>query len=150
MDRTLDQCKLRFALWSAQAVRALIKQLFAVDLPVRTVRKHLSRWGSAPQRPLKRAYEQRPEEVDQWLKEEYPAIAERAKQYAIHIKIDRPGFAVPGQATGILATGASGYGHSTGGCKASLRQSNESLSPPPLPRQLAFGGATQTVPMILL
>ena len=85
LDRSPDQCRLRFALWSAQAVRALIKQLFATDLPVRTVRKYLSRWGFTPHRPLKRAYEQRPEAVEKWLEEEYPAIAERAKQEGAEI-----------------------------------------------------------------
>jgi hypothetical protein len=31
------------------------------------------------QRPLKRAYEQKPERVQQWMTEASPAIAERAK-----------------------------------------------------------------------
>jgi transposase len=79
VDRTPDQLKLKFALWSAQAVRAAIKQMFLVDLPVRTVRKYLARWGFTPQRPVKRAYEQRPEAVEKWLKDEYPAIVARAK-----------------------------------------------------------------------
>jgi len=43
--------KLRFALWSAQAVRTLIKAHFGIDLPVRSVRNHLKRWGFTPQRP---------------------------------------------------------------------------------------------------
>ena len=79
VDRTPDQLKLRFALWSAQAVRALIHQNFGVDLPVRTVRKYLNRWGFTPQRALKRAYERDPKAVAQWLEQDYPAIAERAK-----------------------------------------------------------------------
>ena len=79
VDRTPDQMKLRFALWSAQAVKAVIKQMFLIDLPIRTVRLYLARWGFTPQRPLKRAYEQRPAAVEKWLKEEYPAIVARAK-----------------------------------------------------------------------
>ncbi|MFW9606095.1 MAG: IS630 family transposase [Pseudomonas sp.] len=79
VDRTPDQMKLKFALWNAQAVRALIKQLFLIELPVRTVRLYLGRWGFTPQRPLKRAYEQRPAAVEKWLQEEYPAIVARAK-----------------------------------------------------------------------
>ena len=31
-----------------------------------------------PQKPIKRAYEQRPEAVQQWLQQEYPAIEKRA------------------------------------------------------------------------
>lgn len=79
VDNTPDQLKLRFALWSAQAVRALIKASFGIDLPVRSVRNYLKRWGFTPQRPLKRAFEQKPEAVQKWLSEQYPAIAARAK-----------------------------------------------------------------------
>jgi len=79
IDHAPDQLKLKFALWNAQAVRALIKQTFLIDLPVRTVRKYLSRWGFTPQRPIKRAYEQRPQAVKLWLDEHYPGIQKRAK-----------------------------------------------------------------------
>ncbi len=47
-------------------------------MPVRTVGHYLKRWGFAPQKPLKKAYEQRPEAVKQWLDEEYPVIAKHA------------------------------------------------------------------------
>jgi transposase len=46
---------------------------------VRTVGKYLARWGFTPQKPIKRAYEQRPEAVKAWLDEHYPAIEEKAK-----------------------------------------------------------------------
>jgi transposase len=79
VDKTPDQLKLRFALWSAQAVRLLIRQNFGIDMPARTVRKYLKRWGFTPQRPMKRAYERDPKAVEQWLKTDFPAIAARAK-----------------------------------------------------------------------
>jgi transposase len=79
VDKTPDQMKLHFALWNAQAVRSYIKQCFLVDLPIRSVRRYLNRWGFTPQRPLKRAFEQRPEAVKKWLETDYPAIAARAK-----------------------------------------------------------------------
>lgn len=79
VDQTPDQLKLPFALWNARAVKALIKQCFLVEMPLRTVRLYLSRWGFTPQRPLKRAFEQKPELVQRWLETEYPAIASRAK-----------------------------------------------------------------------
>lgn len=79
VDKTPDQLKLRFALWNAQAVRTLIQTYFLIKLPVRTVRLYLTRWGFTPQRPLKRAFEQQPEAVQQWLQTDYPAIAARAK-----------------------------------------------------------------------
>lgn len=78
-DKTPDQYKLSFALWTRQAVRDFIKVRTGITMPIRTVGEYLKRWGFTPQKPLKRAYEQRPEAVQQWLNKEYPAIQERAK-----------------------------------------------------------------------
>lgn len=78
-DRTPDQLKLPYALWSRSAVGDLIHQQFGLKLPVRTVGHYLKRWGFTPQKPIRKAYEQRPAEVKKWLEEEYPAIAQRAK-----------------------------------------------------------------------
>jgi len=44
-----------------------------------SVRRYLNRWGFTPQRPLKRAFEQKPEAVRKWLETDYPMIAARAK-----------------------------------------------------------------------
>jgi len=79
VDKTPDQFKLIFALWTRQAVQELMKVRFGIDMPIRTVGEYLMRWGFTPQKPLKRAYEQRPAEVSKWLDEEYPQIAKRAK-----------------------------------------------------------------------
>lgn len=78
-DKTPDQLKLPFALWSRTAVQQLIHDRCGVKLAVRTVGNYLARWGFTPQKPMKKAYEQRPAAVRQWLDEEYPVIAERAK-----------------------------------------------------------------------
>lgn len=78
-DRTPDQLKMPFALWTRSAVSELIAQQFGVKLPVRTVGHYLERWGFTPQKPIRKAYEQRPAEVKRWLEEDYPAITERAK-----------------------------------------------------------------------
>lgn len=77
-DKSPDQFKMTFALWTRQAVRDLIRLRTGVDMPIRTVGEYLKRWGYTPQKPLKRAYEQRPAEVQKWLTETYPAISERA------------------------------------------------------------------------
>ena len=79
VDKTPDQLKLDFALWTREAVRLLIRQLFDVEMPIRTVGEYLQRWGFTPQKPIKRAYEQKPPAVQRWLVQEYPAIAARAK-----------------------------------------------------------------------
>jgi len=78
-DKTPDQYKLTFALWTRQAVRDLIKLRTGISMPIRTVGEYLKRWGFTPQKPLKRAYEQRPEAVKKWLNEDYPSIQARAK-----------------------------------------------------------------------
>ena len=62
-DKTPDQLKFPFALWTRQAVKELIKQLCCVDIPIRTVGEYLKRWGFTPQKPLRRAYEQNPKLV---------------------------------------------------------------------------------------
>lgn len=78
-DKTPDQLKLRFALWTRRAVQGLIHQQYGIRMPIRTVGEYLKRWGFTPQKPLRQAYEQRPVEVKKWLEEEYPEIAMRAK-----------------------------------------------------------------------
>ena len=75
-----DQLKLDYALWTRKAVMELIKKEYAIDMPIRTVGEYLKRWGMTPQKPQKRAYEQRSPEVKQWLEEDYPAIKKRAKK----------------------------------------------------------------------
>ena len=54
------QLQLEFALWNRRAVMRAIKQLFGIDMPIRTDGEYLRRWGFTPQRPVKRALEQDP------------------------------------------------------------------------------------------
>ena len=79
-DRCPEQLKLPFALWTRRAVRQLVKRLFSIDMPIRTVGEYLKRWGYTPQKPLRRAYEQNPKAVQKWLDEEYPGIEAKAKR----------------------------------------------------------------------
>lgn len=79
IDKRPEQLKMDFCLWSRAAVMQLIEQDYGITLPVRTVGKYLARWGFTPQKPIKKAYEQRPEAVKVWLNEQYPAIAAKAK-----------------------------------------------------------------------
>ena len=79
-DKCPDQMKLPFALWTRIAVKQLIKQLWSIDMPIRTVGEYLKRWGFTPQKPLRRAYKQNPKAVKTWLDKQYPAIAKRAKK----------------------------------------------------------------------
>lgn len=75
-----DELEIDSALWTRQAVQALIAQKCGVEMPIRTVGEYLKRWGFTPQKPLRRAYEQDEKLVETWLKSEYPAIQQHAKQ----------------------------------------------------------------------
>ena len=79
-DRCPDQLKLPFCLWTRHAVQLLIKQLYSIQMPIRTVGEYLKRWGFTPQKPITRAYEKNPKAVKQWLNETYPSIAQRARK----------------------------------------------------------------------
>ena len=85
IDKTPDQLKLPFALWTRRAVQDLVCRRWSIELPIRTVGDYLKRFGFTPQKPLKRAYEQNPKAVQRWLDEEYPAIAKRAKEEGAEI-----------------------------------------------------------------
>lgn len=60
-DKRPEQYKMEFALWNRAAVGQLIEQECGIKLPVRSVGNYLARWGFTPQKPIKKAYEQRPE-----------------------------------------------------------------------------------------
>lgn len=78
-EKRPEQLKMEFALWNRAAVMHLIEREYGITLSVRGVGNYLSRWGFTPQKPIKKAYEQRPEAVKAWLDTEYPAIETRAK-----------------------------------------------------------------------
>src|SRR5512133_3573124 len=77
---TPDAYGLPFALWSRAAVAALIEPRCGVCLAVRTMGTYLARWRFTAQKPLRRAYEQRPDDVRQWLETDYPALQTTARR----------------------------------------------------------------------
>src|SRR3954466_15267293 len=74
-----DHFGLSFALWTRQAVRALIARETGVWLTLSVVGRYLRSWGFTAQRPARRATERRDEAVRAWLERTYPAIARKAK-----------------------------------------------------------------------
>ena len=78
-DKRPEQLKMDFALWSRPAVRQHIELSLGIKLSIRAVGNYLARWGFTPQKPIKKAYEQRPEAVKAWLDEQYPAIEVKAQ-----------------------------------------------------------------------
>lgn len=85
VDKTPEQMKLPYALWSRAAVARLIYERLDIRLPVRTAGLYLKRWGFTAQKPIKKAYEQSPAAVKKWLEQEYPVIALNAKAEAAEI-----------------------------------------------------------------
>jgi transposase len=78
-DKCPDQLKLPFALWTREAVGALIARETGVRLSTATVGRYLRAWGFTAQRPTQRASERREPLIRAWLERDYPAIAARAK-----------------------------------------------------------------------
>jgi transposase len=79
-DKLPDQIKLPFGLWTREAVQCLILDKYGVELSRWQVGRYLRAWGYTPQKPISKAFEQKPERVKKWLKKEYPAIKKRAKK----------------------------------------------------------------------
>jgi transposase len=78
MKKTPDQLNFGFMLWTRDAVAELIESRFKVRLSKWTVGRLLSQWGMSPQKPVKKAYQQQPAVVKNWLDKEYPRIARKA------------------------------------------------------------------------
>jgi transposase len=62
-EKRPEQLKMVFALWSRAAVMQLVEHECGIKLSVRGIGNYLKRWGFTPQKPIKKAYEQRPEAV---------------------------------------------------------------------------------------
>lgn len=116
-DKTPDQLKLGFALWNRQAVSQVMEERLGIKVPIRTVGEYLKRWGFSPQKPIKKAYEQRPAEVRKWLDEEYPQIAARAKAEGAEIHW--------GDETGLRSDDVRGRGYAPKGHTPVVRVNNK-------------------------
>ena len=79
VDHHPEQLKLPFYLWTREAVAKLIDRKFGIRVSLSTAGRYLKRWGFTPQKPVRRAVEQNPQEVRNWLEKEYPAIRQQAK-----------------------------------------------------------------------
>ncbi len=119
-QHTPDELGLPFALWSRAAVRALAEQRCGVRLAVRTMGTYLARWGFTAQKPLRRAYEQRPVEVQRWLRQDYPTIVTRARR--------EKGTIYWGDETGLRSDDVRGRSYAPRGCTPEVRPSHRRAS----------------------
>jgi len=74
------QFRFEFALWTRPIIQTLLREEWKLKLSLSSIGRLLKQLGLTCQRPLLRASEQDPARVDYWLKREYPAIREWAKQ----------------------------------------------------------------------
>ena len=79
VDHDPAQFKLKGCMWTRDSVKELIQQRYGITMPNRTVGEYLCRWGFTVQRPAKREANQKAEQVEAWLNEEYPTIHRKAK-----------------------------------------------------------------------
>jgi len=107
IDKAPDQLKLPFALWTRQAAQQLIQQKYGVSPAIRTLGNYLKRWGFTPQKPVKRAYERCEKQVQRWLNEQYPQIAQEARQEGAEIHW--------GDETGLRSNDVNGRGYAPKG-----------------------------------
>lgn len=78
-EKSPEQLKLPFYLWTRDAVVELIERRYGVRVSRWTAGRYLKKWGFTPQKPVRRAFEQDEAAVRRWLNEEYPEIRRRAK-----------------------------------------------------------------------
>lgn len=79
------QFRFEFALWTREMIQVLLRERFQLKLSVASVGRLLRQLGLTCQRPLFRAMEQDPQGVRRWLKQEYPAIRQQARQAGAEI-----------------------------------------------------------------
>ncbi|NIM35273.1 MAG: hypothetical protein GTN67_07735 [Hydrotalea flava] len=79
-EKLPDQLKLPFGLWTREAVQQLLLDRYRIELSRWQVGRYLKDWGYTPQKPINKAFEQKPEKVKEWLGKEYPAIKKRTAQ----------------------------------------------------------------------
>lgn len=80
INKNPQQFKLPFALWNRKAIQAAIYQMWRIRIAIRTICDYMKRWGFTPQKPIKKAYEQSPKAVQEWLDHTYPEIKKLAKK----------------------------------------------------------------------
>jgi transposase len=80
IDKNPKQLQFKFALWTREAVKHLVKHKLNIDMPISTVGHYLKKWQFTSRKPIKRAYERKDEKTQKWLNEEYPQIKIQAKE----------------------------------------------------------------------
>lgn len=119
-DKHPEQLKLPFVLWTREAVQKLIKDKFNIEVSLTTVGRYLEKWGFTSQKPYKKAIEQNPAYVEEWLEKIYPEIVKKAKKEKASI--------FWGDETGLKSTHTSGKSFSPKGKTPEIKTSAKRFS----------------------
>jgi len=79
ISKTPNQLKLAGFLWTLEKISSHIWSVCRKKVSARCLSNYMKRWGLTCQRPTKRAFGQDIARIERFKKEEYPAIAARAK-----------------------------------------------------------------------
>ena len=74
-----DQMSFPFALWTAKLVGKALEQHWGIKLSRWSVSRVMHQLGLSPQKPLRRAYQQKPELVEEWKINYLPELKEKIK-----------------------------------------------------------------------
>ena len=80
VDKTPQQLKFEFALWTVNRLRQAFYDEFKVQLSATTVRRILKTLKLSPQRPKRRAVKYCPQQVKRWKTKTFPKIAKKARK----------------------------------------------------------------------
>lgn len=116
IERMPDQLALPFYLWTRESVAQLIEREYCIKVSKWTAGRYLKAWGMSAQKPVRRAYERKDEQIERWLNEDYPGIAKEAKQEGAVIywgdemglrsdHVSGTSFALKGETPVVRATG---------------------------------------------
>jgi transposase len=78
-DKTPQQMKMPYALWTLSIIRDVIKMRFKTTVSIATVGSIMRRLGFSPQKPLYQAWQQDAVLVREWEQTTYPEIRKEAK-----------------------------------------------------------------------
>ena len=119
-DKLPDQLKLSFSLWTTEAVQQLIADRYDIELSRWQVGRYLKSWGYTLQKPISKAFEQKPEKVKEWLDKEYPAIKKRAAKENAFIYF--------GDETGMLSNHQAGKSYAPKGQTPVIKKTGQRFS----------------------
>lgn len=87
------QFQFEFCLWTRKIIRAMLKKYHKIEISLASVSRLMKQLGLSAQKPIYKAYQQNPEAVALWLKNEYPAIVKKARRHNADIYFaDEAGF----------------------------------------------------------